>query len=618
MRVIYTKYNRERLPKFQTETAILDVDDKIIVRKRALLPEGVEHIKNIYRNYELLQKQYNHVHISAASFTDNIITFEYVSKNSFSELLISAINENNHKKFYELLERFYCFLEGLGVYETDEFLSSRDFLTFFGEDISIGTTKCLPISNIDLTFDNVLLDGQENWSIIDYEWVFEFPIPIDYIFFRSVMEFIGKNKEVLIGFVEVSDIFKYFHFSNEILTHFEKMEQRFQDYVFGSKKVFSINDKYLKQQNSLSDLQQKLHNKEEDILNLQQELCSKEEILSNLQQELSNKEVVLSEKNALILRQQESIAKLNKNITELKNTINNKEGHIELLLEQERILHNITNSWEWRLVKKFHRVRDGIFPKGTKRRLLTKLALKTVKNPRVMLGRINSHNLKVFLRHLKTNELTMLENKVQNQINMYSPSEKQGIKLIEQVNVYEKIIFPKYEKPLVSIVIPVYNKWEYTYSCLRSIFEHTQNVSYEIILADDMSSDGTVNASSIVENIKIIRDGVNRGFLLNCNNAAKYAEGKYLLFLNNDTNVQPDWLKHLVDLIERDETIGMVGSKLVYGDGRLQEAGGIIWDDASGWNYGRLDDPEKPEYNYVKEVDYISGASIMIRTSLLE
>ena len=88
------------------------------------------------------------------------------------------------------------------------------------------------------------------------------------------------------------------------------------------------------------------------------------------------------------------------------------------------------------------------------------------------------------------------------------------------------------------------------------------------------------------------------------------------MFLNNDTQVTPGWLSSLVNLIESDVSIGMVGSKLVYPDGRLQEAGGIIWSDGSGWNYGRLDDPDKAEYNYVKDVDYISGAAILLSVDL--
>ena len=174
----------------------------------------------------------------------------------------------------------------------------------------------------------------------------------------------------------------------------------------------------------------------------------------------------------------------------------------------------------------------------------------------------------------------------------------------------------KEEAPIVSIVIPVYNQIHYTYACLLSILEHTKDVPYEVIIADDVSTDATKELFRYVENVTVCRNQTNQGFLRNCNNAAKSARGKYVMFLNNDTQVTPGWLSSLVDLIESDDTIGMVGSKLVYPDGRLQEAGGIIWSDGSGWNYGRLDDPDKAEYNYVKDVDYISGAAILLSVKL--
>ena len=166
------------------------------------------------------------------------------------------------------------------------------------------------------------------------------------------------------------------------------------------------------------------------------------------------------------------------------------------------------------------------------------------------------------------------------------------------------------------MVIPVYNQIHYTYACLVSILENTPDVSYEIIIADDVSTDATRELSRYAENVVICRNETNQGFLRNCNNAAKKARGKYIMFLNNDTQVTPGWLSSLVDLIGSDPSIGMVGSKLVYPDGRLQEAGGIIWSDGSGWNYGRLDDPDKAEYNYVKDVDYISGAAILLSRKL--
>jgi O-antigen biosynthesis protein len=176
--------------------------------------------------------------------------------------------------------------------------------------------------------------------------------------------------------------------------------------------------------------------------------------------------------------------------------------------------------------------------------------------------------------------------------------------------------FSPCESPLVSIVVPVYNHWATTRECLISIRDNTVGVPFEIIVADDCSQDDTRHLSSQAPGVVHVRSSHNTGFLLNCNNAARHARGKYLVLLNNDTHVQPGWLAPLVKLAEQNGRAGIVGSMLLYPDGRIQEAGGIIWQDGSGWNYGRFDSPQRAEYNYLKEVDYISGACILIRKSL--
>jgi GT2 family glycosyltransferase/glycosyltransferase involved in cell wall biosynthesis len=178
------------------------------------------------------------------------------------------------------------------------------------------------------------------------------------------------------------------------------------------------------------------------------------------------------------------------------------------------------------------------------------------------------------------------------------------------------IEFPVHEEVEISIIIPVFNQFRYTQACLASLQEYNGPERFEVIVADDCSTDATGEAVPRMPGVVYLRNETNCGFIASCNRGAEKARGKYLVFLNNDTLVTDGWLSALMETFTEEPRAGIVGSKLIYPDGRLQEAGGIIWRDASGWNYGKSDDPAKPEYNYLREVDYCSAASLMIPKAL--
>jgi GT2 family glycosyltransferase/glycosyltransferase involved in cell wall biosynthesis len=178
-------------------------------------------------------------------------------------------------------------------------------------------------------------------------------------------------------------------------------------------------------------------------------------------------------------------------------------------------------------------------------------------------------------------------------------------------------VIPMALQPDVSIVIPVHNQWALTAGCLASIASDRSAVGFEVIVVDDASTDQTLGALAGVVGINAIRLDENQGFIAAVNAGIRASRGQFIVLLNNDTMCAPGWLDALVTTVESDEEIGVVGAKLVYPDGRLQEAGGIIWNDASGHNYGRDQDPNDPKYGFVRDVDYCSGACLLVRRELL-
>ena len=171
-----------------------------------------------------------------------------------------------------------------------------------------------------------------------------------------------------------------------------------------------------------------------------------------------------------------------------------------------------------------------------------------------------------------------------------------------------------HETPTTSILIPVHNQWSVTAACLRSLFETLpKSFRGEVLVADDASSDETAEElsqwSAREPVLKILRNQTNQGFLRTCNLAAAASTGEILVLLNNDTVLLPNWLPPLWQVIAEHPDAGAVGGKLLFHDGSLQEAGGMVFRDGSAANFGRTDaNPADLIYNFLRPVDYCSGA----------
>jgi GT2 family glycosyltransferase/glycosyltransferase involved in cell wall biosynthesis len=176
---------------------------------------------------------------------------------------------------------------------------------------------------------------------------------------------------------------------------------------------------------------------------------------------------------------------------------------------------------------------------------------------------------------------------------------------------------PSWDAPEASVVIPAYRHFHDTLRCLHALAAHSgDTVGFETIVIDDDPANPIAPLLQGTPGLRVLSNAENLGFLRSCNRAAAQARGWHIVFLNNDTLVRPDWLAPLLELVRGDPQVGMVGCKLLEADGTVQEAGGIVFEDGWGYAFGRGDDPAKPEYNYVREVDVVTGAAFLVRRDL--
>ena len=571
---IFIKYNKTRREEFQIKTCICERNKERYVEKAALSLDGSAHIASFKEKYEKLTKQHRTLQVAEPKFAEhrNSVFFPYLVGETCAEKLGEQLEGGQLP--LDVLQIVMNQIYDISPECRSAFTRTEEFDEVFGADLTeeeqnllLFDTAC-EVSNIDALFENMLMT-REGIYCLDYEWVFLFPVPEHFVKYRILYYFYEQYSSVLKQ-LTLDQILGYFGITPELAEVYRKMEVNFQNYVHGENQELYLGN-YMVYSRTVRDIRQT------------------ESDLARARERIEQMKIHSREKDVTIRKITEVQRLTNNHVTNLEAIIHNHEHEIG---EMAKTL-NYLNKHEAILFKIRRKLGDKFnqkYPKGSVERKKLHYKKEYVLHP---------------LRSMK----------------LYSTPEGRNLRdgdfnIGEIYREHGRLKFEKVENPTVSIIIPVYNQIHYTYACLLSILEHTKDVTYEVIIADDVSTDATEHLSEYAEGLVICRNSTNQGFLRNCNNAARHARGKYVMFLNNDTQVTENWLSSLVQLIESDPTIGMVGSKLVYPDGRLQEAGGIIWSDGSGWNYGRLDNPDKPEYNYVKDVDYISGAAILLSNEL--
>ena len=592
---------------YKTNYKIATIFEHDQLRKKAVLPEAFTHLREMEKNISKLQERGLKC-VDQEQTQNGESICNYIKAERADNALQNAINCDDYNTAIQMLESL-----------KQSLYKSSDYIF---QDGSIILKECF----LDLTFQNSFWIENE-LVFFDQEWLIQ-NIPLKFILYRAIKYALPRAQDQKFGMY-------YYGISDDECSEFADAEQEFLKNLMdeGNCKWF---DPYMYQERLLINSKHKseiecykVHVEQllEGERSLQRVLAEKDAAYNQLVAEKDAAYNKLSAEkdaayNQLAAEKDEIYKQFRLEKQELEQLIRNKEGHIQLLLEPERELERIKASRSWRFMGYVWKLRDIIVPRGSKRRLIGKITIKFVKHPIRFLGKCTPTRIGKFFYTLKREGVEGTSRKMDDCLvgNDIKKTEIQIVSIsqneVKIISDYSVISVPKWDKPQVSIVIPVYNQFDYTYHCIESIVKNSGNITYEIIIADDCSTDITKQIENVICGIRVIRNAQNIRFLKNCNNAAKYAKGEYILFLNNDTQVQNNWLSPLVELIESDKTIGMVGSKLVYPDGRLQEAGGILWKDGSAWNYGNRSDPDLPEFNYVKDVDYISGAAIMIHSDL--
>lgn len=237
MKKIYSKFTKERDKRFQIETAIYVTENgKKAISKRALLPEGQEHIENMYQNYQYFKGQ-GVCLLTPCRIENKAVFFDFITGDSYYTQILQALENKDQARLQDVLEKYKNIFDTM-YHEQAPFEKTEKFVSIFGDMDIPAEMLSVKRLNIDLTFDNLVESG-ENTFVLDYEWIFDFPIPVKFAIYRALFAVALKHKATLNKLMTENELFDYFDIHEEDRKLFAKMNDGFMHYVEGKDYSYS-------------------------------------------------------------------------------------------------------------------------------------------------------------------------------------------------------------------------------------------------------------------------------------------------------------------------------------------------------------------------------------------
>lgn len=325
----FVKYNTYRKDEFKLKTIIENNKGKRIVKKASTNLQCNSFIKTIANNYESLKNIYSDLNIcNIKSKNESEIIFEYIEGTTLNEALVKCIDSNDKKGFIELIHKHKSLILNNGKIKLLKAENvTKEFIDIFGEYEGEIPFNYMPITNIDMIFDNIIFN-KKAYHLIDYEWVFDFPIPVKYIFFRSVIYLYDRIGELLRikNFISLVEIFELYDIDESEVSAFYKMEDCFLKYV--KDKSYDSYGKFLKSNSELQDIISQNNENKAKILAYQNKI-------EELEYQHKMKLTELEEENKL---------KLEEIGTQLVSLIKSRDDYL-------KSYNDILNSRSWKTTK---------------------------------------------------------------------------------------------------------------------------------------------------------------------------------------------------------------------------------------------------------------------------